>query len=90
MKKREVTVSGRTLTAEDSYGLSKLCFATAMGLAAAIAAVFTTMLPLSPGWRYFWLAVCFASFVLAMMGWFSFPSAQPRNLSQLLVRESQH
>jgi hypothetical protein len=68
MKKREVAVSGRTLKAEDSYGLSKLCFATAMGLAAAIAAVFTTMLPLSSGWRYFWLAVCVASFVLAMMG----------------------
>jgi hypothetical protein len=68
MKKREVAVSGRTLKAEDSHGLSKLCFATAMGLAAAIAAVFTTMLPLSPGWRYFWLAVCVASFVLAMIG----------------------
>jgi len=68
MKKREVAVSGRTLKAEDSYGLSKLCFATAMGLAAAIAAVFTSMLPLSSGWRYFWLAVCVASFVLAMIG----------------------
>jgi len=68
MKKREVAVSGKTLKAEDSYGLSKLCFATVMGLAAAIAAVFTTMLPLSPGWRCFWLAVCVASFVLAISG----------------------
>jgi hypothetical protein len=68
MKKRETIVSGKTLKAEDSYGLSKLCFATVMGLAAAIAAVFTTMLPLPTGWRYFWLAVCVASFVLAMIG----------------------
>ena len=68
MKKREAAVSVKVLKAEDSYGLSKLCFATVMGLAAAIAAVFTTMLPLSPGWRYFWLAVCVASFVLAMSG----------------------
>jgi VIT1/CCC1 family predicted Fe2+/Mn2+ transporter len=68
MKKREVAVSERTLKAEDSYGLSKLCFATVMGLAAAVAAVFTTMLPLPAGWRYFWLAVCVASFVLAMTG----------------------
>ena len=68
MKKREVDISGRTLKAEDRYALSKLCFATAMGLAAAIAAVLTTMLPLSVGWRYFWLAVCVASFLLAMIG----------------------
>ena len=68
MKKREAAVSVKVLKAEDSYGLSKLCFATVMGLAAAIAAVFTTMLPLSAGWRYFWLAVCVGSFVLAMIG----------------------
>jgi hypothetical protein len=68
MKKREAAVSGNRLKVEDNYGLSKLCFATVMGLAAAIAAVFTTMLPLSPGWRYFWLAICVACFVLAMIG----------------------
>jgi hypothetical protein len=33
MKKREVAVSARTLKTEDRYGLGKLCFATAMGLA---------------------------------------------------------
>lgn len=68
MKKREVVISGQTLKAEESYGLHKLCFATVMGLAAAVAAVFTTMLPLSVGWRYFWLADCVASFALAMIG----------------------
>jgi hypothetical protein len=68
MKKREVAISGETLKAEESYGLQKLCFATLMGLVAAIAAAFTTMLPLSVGWRYFWLAACVASFALAMIG----------------------
>jgi hypothetical protein len=68
MKKREVAISGQTLKAEESYGLQKLCFATLMGLVAAIAAAFTTMLPLSVGWRYFWLAACVASFALAMIG----------------------
>jgi len=68
MKKREVAISGQTLKAEESYGLQKLCFATLMGLVAAIAAAFTTMLPLSVGWRYFWFAACVASFALAMIG----------------------
>jgi hypothetical protein len=38
MKKREAAISGQTLRAEESYGLQKLCFATVMGLVAAIAA----------------------------------------------------
>jgi len=51
MKKRDAAISGQTLKAEENYGLQKLCFATLMGLAAAVAAVFTTMLPLSAGWQ---------------------------------------
>ena len=91
MKKREVAVSGRILKTEDRYGLGKLCFATAMGLAAAIAAVFTAMLPLSAGWRYFWLAVCVAGFVLAMIGVVLFSRRPtPESPTTLLEPESQH
>ncbi|HEX3446138.1 MAG TPA: hypothetical protein VHS80_15575 [Chthoniobacterales bacterium] len=68
MKKQRVVRSLGTLKAEDGYGIAKLCFATAMGLVAFIAAVFTTTLPLSLGWRYLWLAVCVACFLLAMIG----------------------
>jgi hypothetical protein len=90
MKKREVAVSARTLKTEDTYGLGKLCFATAMGLASAIAAVFTTMLPLSVGWRYFWLAVCVASFVLAVIGVVLFSQRPtPESATTLLEPESQ-
>jgi hypothetical protein len=66
MKKQKTIPSLGSLKAEDGYGLGKLCFATIMGLMAFIAAVFTTTLPLPLGWRYLWLAVCVASFLLAM------------------------
>jgi hypothetical protein len=68
MKEHKMANSGRNLKAEDSYGLGKLGFTTAMGLAAFVAAEFTTMLPLSFAWRYFWLAVCVVSFLLAVIG----------------------
>jgi hypothetical protein len=68
MKKQRTTRSLGSLKAEDGYGIGKLCFATIMGLMAFVAAVFTTTLPLPLGWRYLWLAVCVASFLLAMTG----------------------
>jgi membrane protein implicated in regulation of membrane protease activity len=68
MKKQRTARSLGTLKAEDGYGIDKLCFATVMGLIAFVAAVFTTTLPLSAGWRYLWLSVCVASFLLAMTG----------------------
>jgi hypothetical protein len=68
--RREFTInsagSGRNLKAADAYGLGQLSLATAMGLASFAAAMFTTMLPLSEGWRYFWLAVCVTAFLLAI------------------------
>jgi hypothetical protein len=64
MKKQRTSRSLGTLKAEDGYGIGKLCFATIMGLMAFVAAVFTTTLPLSLGWRYLWLAVCVASFLI--------------------------
>jgi hypothetical protein len=68
MKKQGTNRSLGSLKAEDGYGIGKLCFATIMGLLAFVAAVFTTTLPLLLGWRYLWLAVCVASFLLAMTG----------------------
>jgi CHASE2 domain-containing sensor protein len=68
MKKRRAARSIRTLGVEDGYGIGKLCFATAMGLISYVAAVFTTTLPLSLTWRYLWLAVCVACFLLAVIG----------------------
>jgi hypothetical protein len=80
MKKQKAARSLGTLKAEDGYGITKLCFATAMGLMAFVAAVFTTMLPLSLGWRYLWLAVCVACFLLAVIGVILFfqPPAEPQ------------
>jgi hypothetical protein len=48
----------------DDYAFSKLVFATLAGLAAVVAAIFTTMLPLPEFWRHVWLAVCIFCFVL--------------------------
>jgi membrane protein implicated in regulation of membrane protease activity len=85
MKKQRTTRSLGTLKAEDGYRIGKLCFATTMGLMAFVAAVFTTTLPLSLGWRYLWLAVCVASFLLAMIGvvLFSRRPAEPPGIATL-------
>jgi branched-subunit amino acid permease len=45
-----------------------LCFTTASGLLAFVSAMFTTMLPLSAGWRYFWLAICVVALGFALIG----------------------
>jgi hypothetical protein len=91
MKKRDVAISGRTLKAEESHGFGKLCFATPMGLAAFVAAVFTTMLAMAVGWRFFWLTVCVASFLLAMIGVVLFSQRpKPESLATLLEHESHH
>jgi hypothetical protein len=52
----------------DDYAFSKLLFVTLTGLAATIAAIFTTMLPLPEFWRNIWLAICIFCFVLCLAG----------------------
>jgi hypothetical protein len=52
----------------DDYAFATLFFTTVMGLAAIVAAMFTTMLPLPDFWRYFWLAICIVSFALTLTG----------------------
>ncbi|HXO95985.1 MAG TPA: hypothetical protein VN857_05320 [Chthoniobacterales bacterium] len=81
MKENEAGSPERNLKAVDAYGLVQLCFATVMGLASAVAAVFTTMLPLSAGWQYFWLAICLATFLLAIVAVVSLFSAPGTGLS---------
>ena len=61
-------VDSREDEAADAYGLGWLCFTAAMGLGSALAAVFTTMLPLSTGWRYLWLCACLAAILLSGVG----------------------
>jgi hypothetical protein len=50
------------------HSLALLCFTTASGLLGFVSAMFTTMLPLSVGWRYFWLAICVAALGCALIG----------------------
>ena len=54
--------------AADAYGLGWLCLTTAMGLLSAGAAVFTTILPLSNGLRYFSLSICVSTLLLSTIG----------------------
>jgi hypothetical protein len=61
-------VHSREDEAADAYGVGWLCFTTAMGLGLAVAAVFTTILPLSTGWRYLWSCACVATFLLSAVG----------------------
>src|ERR1700732_825358 len=77
MKENEAGSPERNLKAVDAYGLVQLCFATVMGLASAVAAVFTTMLPLSAFWR----AICLATFLLAIVAVVSLFSAPGTGLS---------
>jgi hypothetical protein len=67
-QKRRRFAFGGTFEMPDDYALVMLLFTTLTGLAAIVAAMFTTMLPLPDFWRYFWLAVCIVSFGLCVVG----------------------
>jgi hypothetical protein len=68
------SVEGRNLSFERSAetgegrSIALLCFTTINGFLSFVAATFTTMLPLSAGWRYFWLFICLATFGLSLIG----------------------
>jgi VIT1/CCC1 family predicted Fe2+/Mn2+ transporter len=57
----------RSAGSSERLSLARLCIATLFGLLFAVAAVFTTMLPLSDGWRIFWLVICLCTFALALI-----------------------
>jgi hypothetical protein len=60
--------SERSVEVKEDHSLALLCFTTANGLLSFVAAMFTTMLPLSAGWRYFWLVICLVTFGLSVVG----------------------
>jgi hypothetical protein len=60
--------SKRSVELSEKHPLALMCFFTANGLLSFIAAMFTTMLTLSAGWRYFWLVICLATFGLSLIG----------------------
>ena len=60
--------SERSAEVTEAHSLALLCFTTANGLLSIVAAMFTTMLPLSDGWRYFWLVICLVTFGLSLVG----------------------
>ena len=58
----------RSVEVPEDHSLELLCFTTVSGLLSFVAAMFTTMLPLSAGWRYFWLVICLVTFALSLIG----------------------
>ena len=52
----------------EKHSLELLCFTATNGLLSFVAAMFTTMLTLSAGWRYFWLVICLVTFAFWMVG----------------------
>jgi len=71
---KDLSIGNRDLKSERSVGAPKgrslalLCFTTLFGLLSIVAAMFTTMLPVSAGWRYFWLIICLFAFALSLTG----------------------
>jgi sterol desaturase/sphingolipid hydroxylase (fatty acid hydroxylase superfamily) len=69
---KDLSTGNRDLKSERSVGAPKrrslalLCFTTLFGLLSIVAAMFTTILPLSAGWRYFWLIICLFAFALSL------------------------
>jgi hypothetical protein len=60
--------SKRSVELSEKHSLALMCFFTANGLLSFIAAMFTTMLTLSAGWRYLWLVICLATFGFSLVG----------------------
>jgi drug/metabolite transporter (DMT)-like permease len=58
----------RSIEEQIKRSLPLLCFTTASGLLAFVAAMFTTMLEFSDGWRYSWLGICLVALVLSLIG----------------------
>jgi hypothetical protein len=69
---KDLSTGNRDLKSERSVGapkrrsLVRLCFTAFFGLISAVAAINTTVLTLSAGWRYFWLTICVFALALAL------------------------
>jgi hypothetical protein len=60
--------SERGVEVSEKHSLTLLGFFTATGLLSVVAAIFTTMLPMPAGLRYFWLVICVITFGLLLTG----------------------
>ena len=71
----------RGVKVSEKHSLALLCFFTLAGLLSVVTAMFTTMLPMPGGLRYFWLVVCVLTFGLLLIGitlfCLSYKSKQP-------------
>jgi hypothetical protein len=71
---KDLSTGNRDLKSEPSVGapkrrsLARLCFTAFFGLISTVAAINTTVLTLSPGWRYFWLTICLFGLTLTLTG----------------------
>ncbi len=60
--------SERRVELSEKHSLALLGFFTASGLLSVVTAIFTTMLPMPGGLRYFWLVICVVTFGLLLIG----------------------
>jgi hypothetical protein len=60
--------SERRVKLSEKHSLALLGFFTASGLLSVVTAIFTTMLPMPGGLRYFWLVICVITFGLLLIG----------------------
>jgi purine-cytosine permease-like protein len=60
--------SERSVEVSEKHSLALLCFFTLAGLLSVVTAIFTTMLPMPGGLRYFWLVICVTTFGLLLIG----------------------
>jgi VIT1/CCC1 family predicted Fe2+/Mn2+ transporter len=58
----------QSVQSSEGHSLVRLFRTAVFGLLSAIAAIFTTMLPMPDGWRSFWLIICLCTFALAVTG----------------------
>jgi fatty acid desaturase len=71
---KDLSTGNRDLKSERSVGapkrrsLARLCFTAFFGLISTVAAINTSVLTLSAGWRYFWLTICLFALTLTLTG----------------------
>jgi hypothetical protein len=60
--------SERSVEVPEKHSLELFCLTAANGLLSFLAAMFTTKLRLSAGWRNFWLVICLVTFAFSPVG----------------------
>jgi purine-cytosine permease-like protein len=74
--------SKRSVELSEKHSLVLLGFFVPTGLVSVVADIFTNMVPMPAGLRYFWLAICLITFGLLLIGitlfFLSYKSKQTR------------